>query len=252
MVAELAREDFEDMRAAGLNPTLDDFDRLNQLALRLEDGPETTPANHPRIGWAGDVPFHEPTVAAIMWLGDYASRLGGNDDAGEAAFYFALAHGRSPEAFEALKSPRDIRKTVKKWLATLPCTVAEIDRACHYAVFGFDDAVAAPSKMKTERMRRSNRSAAAENAERLERIMAEAAAKTGLGYLELLAQTPSRLNAMVLAAQVEAGEEPTQDVAGAQVDYSCTLAAIRKRLAAEKAASCAEPEPREAAGGGNE
>ena len=68
MVAELAREDFEDMRAEGLNPTLDDFDRLNQLALRLEDGAETTPANHPRIGWAGDVPFHERSISRFFFF----------------------------------------------------------------------------------------------------------------------------------------------------------------------------------------
>ena len=57
MVSELARGDFEDLQAEGLKPTLEDFDRLNQLALRLTDGSETTAANFPRIGWAGDVPF---------------------------------------------------------------------------------------------------------------------------------------------------------------------------------------------------
>ena len=49
MVAELAREDYQDLIAEGLKPTLDDFERLNQLAVRLEDGAETTPANHPRL-----------------------------------------------------------------------------------------------------------------------------------------------------------------------------------------------------------
>ena len=62
MVCELARGDWEDLRAQGLNPTLEDFDRLNQLALPLKDGAETTAANFPRVGWAGDVPFFEPTV----------------------------------------------------------------------------------------------------------------------------------------------------------------------------------------------
>ena len=45
MISELARGDWEDLKAQGLNPTLEDFDRLNQIALRLTDGAETTCAN---------------------------------------------------------------------------------------------------------------------------------------------------------------------------------------------------------------
>lgn len=51
MVADLARDDWNDLRTEGLNPTLDDFDRLNQLAVRLEDGAETTlPTSPHRLG----------------------------------------------------------------------------------------------------------------------------------------------------------------------------------------------------------
>ena len=57
MISKLAKGDFEDLQAQGLSPTLEDFDRLNQIALRLTDGAETTCANFPRVGWAGDVPF---------------------------------------------------------------------------------------------------------------------------------------------------------------------------------------------------
>ncbi len=238
MVARLAKDDFEDMRAEGLEPTLEDFDRLNQLALRLERGAETTAATHPRTGWAGDVPFHEPTVAAIMWLNDYASRLAGDDDAAEAAYWFALAHATRPDVFKGLEAPGDIRAAVAKWLKSLPCTVAEIDRACRYAAFGLDDT---PEPWPGP-ARRSNRTAAEENAERLERLMAEAAASAGTGYLELMAETPSRLNALVLAAQVEAGAEFAPDVSRAQADYQLALSAIRKRLAAERAATSKEPQ----------
>ena len=224
MVAELAREDFEDMRTEGLNPTLDDFDRLNQLALRLEDGAETTPANHPRIGWAGDVPFHEPTACALMWLQDYADHVKCDAQTRQTFFYFACAHAVDPKAFEGLESPREIAEAVKKWLRTIPCTEREMARACHYATWGFDDAVAAPSERKLEYMRRTGRP-----------VAMEAAACTGLAYFDLLAQTPSRLNAMVVAAQVEAGATVSRDVAKAQVDYSATLNEIRKRLEKERA-----------------
>lgn len=234
MVADLARGDFEDLKAQGLNPTLDDFDRLNQLALRLEDGAETTPANHPRIGWAGDVPFHEPTACALMWLQDYASHVKCDAETRQTFFYFACAHATDPSAFDGLETPRQIEKAVKKWLRKVPCTEREMARACHYAAWGFDDAVPAPSKMRMEHMRRTGKSAAAANLDRLERVMAQAAASVGFSYLDLMAQTPSRLNALVVAAQVEAGATVSRDMAKAQVDYMSTLAEIRGRLERER------------------
>ena len=234
MVADLAKGDWEDLRAEGLNPTLEDFDRLNQLALRLEDGAETTPANHPRIGWAGDVPFHEPTAAALMWLQDYADHVKCDAQTRQTFFYFACAHAKDPKAFEGLETPRSIEKAVKGWLRKMPCTEREMARACHYAAWGFDDVVPAKSRMKLEHLRRTGRTVAMENLARIERVLAQAAASSGLSYFDLLAQTPSRLNAMVVAAQVEAGATVSRDMGKAQVDYSETLHEIRKRLEKER------------------
>lgn len=234
MVADLARDDFEDLKAEGLSPTLDDFDRLNQLALRLEDGAETTPANHPRIGWAGDAPFHEPTACALMWLQDYAGRVKCDAETRQTFFYFACAHATDPTAFTGLETPRAIEKAVKKWLRSVPCTEREMARACHYAAWGFDDAEPAMSPMKMQHLRRTGKTAAVANLERLERILCAAAGQTGLSYLDLMAQTPSRLNALVVAAQIEAGATVSRDMAKAQVDYMTTLAEIRERLKRER------------------
>ena len=234
MVADLARDDFEDLKAEGLNPTLDDFDRLNQLALRLEDGAETTPANHPRIGWAGDVPFHEPTACALMWLQDYAGRVKCDAETRQTFFYFACAHATDPAAFSGIETPRAIEKAVKKRLRSIPCTEREMARACHYAAWGFDDAEPAMSPMKMQHLRRTGKTAAVANLERLERVLCAAAGQTGLSYLDLMAQTPSRLNALVVAAQIEAGATVSRDMAKAQVDYMTTLAEIRERLKRER------------------
>lgn len=234
MVADLAREDYQDMLAEGLNPTLDDFDRLNQLALRLEDGAETTPANHPRIGWAGDIPFYEPTAAAIMWLQDFAQRVPCDGETQQNFYYFALAHGRDPAVFEGLETPKAIGKAVKDWLRRVPCTVREIARACHYAAWGYDDAMPAPTQKRLEYLRRKNITAAADNLQKLERVLAAASASSGMSYFDLLACTPSRLNAMVVAAQVEAGLQVSRDMQKAQVDYSVTLHEIRERLTRER------------------
>lgn len=234
MVAELAREDYQDLIAEGLKPTLDDFERLNQLAVRLEDGAETTPANHPRIGWAGDVPFYEPTAAALMWLQDYAKRVPCDEETQQSFFYFALAHGRDPAAFEGLEEPRQIGKAVKAWLRKLPCTVREMERACRYAAWGLDDAQPAMTPKRREYLRRKNTTAAADNMLKLERVLAAAAASSGMTYFDLLACTPSRLNAMVVAAQVEAGMQVSRDMAKAQVNYTATLHEIRERLIRER------------------
>lgn len=234
MVADLAKGDFEDLQAEGLKPTLEDFDRLNQLALRLEYGAETTPANHPRIGWCGDVPFHEPTAAALMWLHDYAERASRDEETQQCCFFFACAHATNPKAFEGLETPKQIGKAVKAWLRKTPCTVREMARACHYAVWGFADAVPAVTPMKMEHLRRSGKTAAVQNIERLEKIMGAAAGLTGMSYLDLLSRTPSRLNAMVVSAQIEAGATVSRDMAKAQVDYTCTLDEIRNRLLKER------------------
>ncbi len=235
MVAELARGDWEDLRAAGLEPTLEDFDRLNLLAVRLEAGAETTPANHPRIGWAGDVPFHEPTVCAIMWLNDCARRASGDAETQQTFFWFACAHATTPSAFGGLETPEAIERAVKKWLRSVPCTVREMERAVRYAAWGLDDAAPAETAMSRAHRMRANRTKAEENMERLERIVAQASAATGLSYLDMMMQTPSRLNAMVLAAQVEAGAVLKPATARMMVEYTATLNEIRQRLVEERA-----------------
>ncbi len=234
MIAELAREDWEDLRAEGLAPTLDDFDRLNQLAVRLEAGAETTPANHPRVGWAGDVPFHEPTVAAVMWLEDFAERASSDAETQQSFFFFACAHATVPKAFAGLETPEAIERAVKRWLRSVPCTAREMERACHYAAWGFDDAVPAETEAARAHRMRADRTRAEENLERLERVVAQAAATTGMTYLDMMAQTPSRLNAMVLASQVEAGATLKPATARMMADYMATLGEIRRRLTAER------------------
>ena len=148
MISELARGDYEDMKAQGLSPTLDDFDRLNQLALKLTDGAETTCANFPRVGWAGDVPFFEPTLAAFAWYHSFAVRTAANVETENTLWAFALAHARDARLFAGLMTPKAIDAAVSKWAAALPVTRDEVLRACRYAVTGFDDAKPAANDAK--------------------------------------------------------------------------------------------------------
>lgn len=65
MLTETAKNDLAALRAAGFSPTDEEIVKLNDLAIRIERGKDTTPANMPRVAFAGNVVLHEPTIGAI-------------------------------------------------------------------------------------------------------------------------------------------------------------------------------------------
>lgn len=231
MVSELARGDWEDLRAQGLDPTLEDFDRLNQIALRLSDGAETTAANFPRIGWAGDVPFFEPTFQAFAWYHACARRAAANVETEGTLWAFALAHAREPRFFDALTTPEAIDGAVSEWAASLPATRDEVARACRYAAVGLDDArPAEPGDAAPATRFRADRSEAAKNLAALESRLAEACAALHVAPDALKCETPTRLDRICEAASVELGRPVTRDEARLMADYDLTLREIRRRL----------------------
>ena len=233
MVSELARGDWEDLRAQGLNPTLEDFDRLNQLALRLKDGAETTCANFPRVGWAGDVPFFEPTFQAFAWYHGFAVRAAANTETENSLWAFALAHAREPHFFDSLVTPEAIDKAASAWAAKLPVTREEVMRACRYAVTGFDDAE--PAKVTTGNPRhRADTTEAAKNLERLEEQMAKVCAELHVMPADIQTETQSRLERLCESAAVELGRTMKNDEAKLRAEYGLTLREIVLRLKKEK------------------
>lgn len=238
MVSKLAKGDWEDLRAQGLNPTLEDFDRLNCIALRLKDGDETTCANFPRVGWAGDVPFFEPTIQVFAWYHGYAVRAAANTETEDTLWAFALAHAREPHFFDALTTPEAIDKAASEWAAKLPVTKEEVVRACRYAVHGFDDAVAgtADTSPSANPARRADTSAAARNLANLEARLAKACAELRVAPADLLCETPSRLDRICEAAAVELGKTMKPDESKLRADYDLTYREIYRRLKAEKEA----------------
>lgn len=239
MVSELARGDWEDLRAQGLDPTLDDFDRLNQIALRLTDGAETTTANFPRVGWAGDVPFFEPTFQAFAWYHRFAARASADGETAGTLWAFALAHAREPHFFDALTSPDAIDRAVSEWAASLPATRGEVARACRWAACGPDDArpAGAEDGAHDAPRFRADRTEAARNLERLEARLAEACAALHATPSELERETPSRLDRIREAAAVELGRPLGRDESQLQADYDLTLREIRRRLKRERDAA---------------
>jgi hypothetical protein len=233
MVSELAKGDWLDLKAQGLNPTLEDFDRLNIIALRLKDGAETTCANFPRVGWAGDIPFFEPTVQAFAWYHGFAVRAAANVETETTLWAFALAHAREPHFFDALTTPEAIDRAASEWAASLPVTREEVLRACRYAAIGFDDAEPARPEQGNP-AHRSNTAEAARNLANLEERLAEACAKLHATPDDLQTETPSRLDRICAAAAVELGKTVGKNESRLHAEYDLTRREIYMRLKAEK------------------
>lgn len=149
-------------------------------------------ANFPRVGWAGDIPFHQPTVQAYTWYHGYAVRAAANEETRFTLWALALAHARIPGFFNGLETPGDIDTAVGEWAKSLPVAREEIARACRYAATGFDDAEAARSDDGRDVRHRADRSAAAQNLAEIERRLVRACAALKVAPDALMCETPAR------------------------------------------------------------
>ena len=238
MTSQLAKEDLQDLRDAGLVPSDEDVIRLHALALRITDGPETTAWNAPRFAIAGGVVFWEPTLAAYYWH-DFAKFLAQDTATAFWLFAFACANGRRHGYLESLRKKDDIELALGRFLGSCTATREEVERAIVYAVDGVEEPEPEPTELAKRRAEKRADEIPAErerrNAAWLERILTDAATSTGMTYADIMEQTPSRLCNMIMAANVKAGMKMSQTSASAHADYLATLAAIKKRLIAEKA-----------------
>lgn len=236
MTSPLAQADLDDLRAEGLKPTDDDIIRLHALALKVSDGPETTAYNAPRFAIAGGIVFWEPTLAAFFWYA-YAKRYADDEPTADWMFAFACAKGRERGYLDGLRDPEEIQCALGVFMSSCTATKAEIDNAVYYAAVGISD----PKPEPTDIAKKRDADLSPDERERrnfaeLEKKLSEAAAATGFSFDDLMCQTPSRLRSMIYAAHVQAGMVLSNPTAKANADYLATLAAIRKRLEAERGA----------------
>lgn len=239
MVSELAKEDLEDLRAEGLKPSDEDVIRLHALALKITNGQETTAYNAPRFAVAGGIVFWEPTMAALYWY-DYVKRYVDDEATEDWLFAFACAHGRERGYLDGLRDRKEIQDALGRFVGGCTATKAEVENAVYFAAVGGGDV----RPEKTERAKAHEKAISPDERERrnfaaLEETLANAAVATGLTFDDLMCQTPSRLRGMIYAAHVQAGMKMSQSNAKATADYFATLAAITKRLRAEKSGESA-------------
>lgn len=144
MLSPLAKSDLAALRLSGYAPTDEEIVRLNDLALAIERGKETTPANHPRYAFAGTTILHEPTVGALEWWLQFGKDSAITNDARLMTYFFMLANARHVAYLSTLQHPADIRKAVKEWRARVDATVEELWRACLYVKHGEESAAGKP------------------------------------------------------------------------------------------------------------
>lgn len=148
MLSELAKSDLAALRAAGFSPTDEEIIRLNDLALMIERGRDTTPANHPRYAFAGTVVLHEPTIGALEWWFQFGRDAARTNDGRLMTYFFMMAHARNVAYLQTMQTPTEIRKAVKQWKSRIDATMDELWRACLYVKNG-DESAAGKQEMHT-------------------------------------------------------------------------------------------------------
>lgn len=146
MLSKLAKADLESLRSAGYSPTDEEIIRLNDLAIRIERGKETTPANMPRIAIAGNVVLHEPTIGAMEWWQNYGKDASFSCDGRLMTYYFCLANADKLEYLNSLTVNSEIRSAVKEWKRKSSATEDELWRALCWVKYGDGDIDDNPGK----------------------------------------------------------------------------------------------------------
>ena len=136
MLSEMAKNDLIALRQQGFKPTDEEIVALNDIAVRLEHGKETTPANAPRVAFAGNVVFHEPTLGALEWWYGFGSSAAYSTKWRIYTYFFMLANAKNLDYLDKLESAKDINKAVQKWMKGVNATENELWRALWYVKFG--------------------------------------------------------------------------------------------------------------------
>lgn len=139
MLTNTVKNDLAALRQQGYNPTDEEVVKLNDLAIRIERGKDTTPANMPRIGFAGNVVLHEPTIGAIEWWHNFGRDAAWTNDGRLETYFFMLANARNLDYLETLQCPKDVRNAVKLWKEHVDATHQELWRAMMWVKYGADD-----------------------------------------------------------------------------------------------------------------
>lgn len=157
MISHIAKETIEQFKAEGLDPTFDDYIRLNALGLKVERGETAADlAALPRMAFLGDLILWEPTIAVRQWL-DAAGQIASQDYFSQlalTAFTLNTPASELPRLDKASKLVKAVKKFTDEELAGF--TETQILAAVMYALNG-DDADADEDAEPTEAEKEARR-----------------------------------------------------------------------------------------------
>lgn len=234
MLSQTAIADIEALEAQGLRLTPAEIVRLNCLGLRMARHPYAADiAAAPRVGWAGPVPIHQPTLASEAWVETYPARWWTGDTAASALLY-ACAHATVPGFFRNpdLLQPVLAADTIMAWAATLPCTEDQLKAALEYALTGNnpgEDITPEPSQRPAALAFAASVAALTPADIRAHTLDEAVAAGLGLSLDELASLTHSRLISILRRARRNGvGLDPSDNTRD-HAAYARTLLAIKAR-----------------------
>lgn len=201
MTSPLARQDIELIWEQGGRVSVDDIVRLNALALKITDRPDSDLSVLPRFTSVQGVHFREPTVGQSIFL-DEAKRVFPEDEGTLLALIaYVLAH--EDVDVKELKHPFVFKTKVLYWVMTAlkKMTLEQLEQIVCYCLYGCDDTDGEYPFYKVDEMAERDLDRLGSDSSWALRHYLEAVA-VGIDSVTALRQTSSQLCAMIERAYV--------------------------------------------------
>lgn len=210
------------LREQGYQPTDEDIIKLNDLALKIERGQETTPANMPRIAVVGNVVLHEPTVGSIQWWENFGKNSSYGDEMKMMVYYWTLTYATEVDYLNKFKSHREIFKEVKKWSKKLTCTEEQLWKGLLWVKFGGDNDN--PNDQKVKEILDDE-----QTMNYIWSMVLKVSSSTGTKVEDLLTRTQTELSYMLVQSYIVAHIPIKQSVADDYIAYRMLIKKIEER-----------------------
>ena len=222
MLSKMAKNDLMSLREQGYQPTDEEIIKLNDLALKIERGKETTPANMPRIAVVGNVVLHEPTVGSIQWWENFGKNASYSDEMKMMVYYWTLTYATEVDYLNKFKSHREIFKEIKNWSKKLTCTEEQLWKGLLWVKFGGDNEN--PNDQKIKEILDDE-----QTMNYIWSIVLKVSSSTGIKVEELMTRTQTELSYMLVQSYILAHIPIKQSVADNYIAYRMLIKKIEER-----------------------
>ena len=218
----MAKNALMSLREQGYQPTDEEIIKLNDLALKIERGKETTPANMPRIAVVGNVVLHEPTIGSIQWWENFGKNSSYGDEMKMMVYYWTLTYATEVDYLNKFKSHREIFKEVKNWSKKLTCTEEQLWKGLLWVKFGGDNEN--PNDQKINEILDDE-----QTMNYIWSIVLKVSSSTGIKVEELMTRTQTELSYMLVQSYILAHIPIKQSVADNYIAYRMLIKKIEER-----------------------